>query len=162
MWRCAPRSARRPAPACPATARQRSPRCCSAPRRWPCSSRRGVGLARGRGDGFARLAFAAWVVVAALATTAAAVLVLRMHGEAGLAPVRDAWSATVATLLAWQVLHAVVLGAMAAYLLARIGKGLIGPRSRATLDNVALYGQGAMLQGVLGIALVQWLPRVLG
>jgi cytochrome c oxidase subunit I+III len=112
--------------------------------------------------GFARLALAAWVAVAALATIAAAVLVLRMHGAADLAPVRDAWSATVATLVAWQVLHAVVLGAMAAYLLARIAKGLIGPRSRATLDNVALYGQGAMLQGVLGVALVQWLPRWLG
>jgi cytochrome c oxidase subunit I+III len=112
--------------------------------------------------GFARLVLAAWVVVAALATIAAAAMVLKMHGDAGLAPVRDAWSATVATLVAWQVLHAVVLVAMAAYLLARIGAGLLGPQSRATLDNVALYGQGAMLQGVLGIALVQWLPTMLG
>jgi cytochrome c oxidase subunit I+III len=89
-------------------------------------------------------------------------LVLRMHGAAGLAPVRDAWSATVATLVAWQVFHAVVLVLMAGYAIARIAAGHVGPRSRATIDNVGLYWLGTMLQGALGVALVQLLPRLLG
>ena len=85
-----------------------------------------------------------------------------MHGAAGLAPVRDAWSATVAALVAWQVFHAVVLVVMAGYAIARIGAGHVGARSRATIDNVGLYWHGAMLQGALGVALVQLLPRMLG
>ena len=85
-----------------------------------------------------------------------------MHGAAGLAPVRDAWSATVAALVAWQVFHAVVLAVDGRLRDRPDRRRPVGPQSRATLDNVGLYWQGAMLQGVLGVALVQLLPRLLG
>ena len=51
---------------------------------------------------------------------------------------------------------------MAGYAIARIAAGHVGAQSRATIDNVGLFWQGAMLQGGLGVALVQLLPRVLG
>ena len=51
---------------------------------------------------------------------------------------------------------------MAAYALARIHGGHVGGASRATIDNIALFWQGAALQGLLGIAAVQGLPRWLG
>ena len=71
----------------------------------------------------------------------------------------DAWSATVAALLAYQALHAVVLVAMAAYLAARWGAGLVLPSRRATLDNVTLFWGYAALQGCVVAGVVQWLPR---
>jgi cytochrome c oxidase subunit I+III len=97
----------------------------------------------------------------------AAALACLLHGwglaAAGLAPRADAWSATVATLLAWNGLHVVVLTLMTAYLLARRRAGLLGDRvGRSTGDNVALYAIAAALHGVLTIAIVHGLPAVLG
>jgi len=80
------------------------------------------------------------------------------HADAGLAPRANAWSATVATLLAWQGLHLAILCLMAAYLLARLWCGLLLPRQRATQDNILLFWLFSAAQGVLVLALVQWLP----
>jgi len=87
---------------------------------------------------------------------------LMAQQAAGLAPVRDAWSASVGALVAWQAFHAIVLALMAAYLLARIWSGVLTDRSRATLDATALFWHGVTVQGGIGLAVVQWLPRWLG
>jgi cytochrome c oxidase subunit I+III len=99
-----------------------------------------------------------WAVALA-ATLGAAALALAGHAAAGLAPVRDAWSATVGALLAWQAFHAAVVAFMVLYLLARFAAGRVGPQSRSTLDNTGLFTAASALQGALGLAVVQLLPR---
>jgi cytochrome c oxidase subunit I+III len=99
------------------------------------------------------------IAAAWLAAAAAWALQFRGLAEAGLAPRAEAWSATVATLLAWQGLHLVVLTLMATYLLARRRAGLYTDTvGRSSGDNVALYWAAAAAQGVIAIAVVQWLP----
>ena len=83
------------------------------------------------------------------------------HDAAGLSPRANAWSATVAALLAWQGFHVAVLAVMAAYLLARRLSGRLLLGQRATLDNIALFWHSTLLQGVLALALVQGLPALL-
>ena len=83
------------------------------------------------------------------------------HEAAGLSPRANAWSATVAALLAWQGFHMAVLALMALYLLARRWSGRLVPGQRATLDNIVLFWHYTLLQGVLALAVVQWLPQVL-
>jgi cytochrome c oxidase subunit I+III len=58
-----------------------------------------------------------------------------------------------------QGVHAVTVLALAAWLLARIGAGLLTPRQRASFDNAALLRHGSMAQRVVvGCApqLVAW------
>ena len=163
--RCAPRSARRRARACPPTASPGPSSRCSSPRRW--RSRRRCGARRGpatRGIGplarsWRRSPACSW---RRRRRSRPSVFVLRMHGAAGLAPVRDAWSATVAALVAWQVFHAVVLVADGGL---RDRPDRRRPRRRAEPGDDRQRRPllaGAMLQGALGVALVQLLPRVLG
>jgi cytochrome c oxidase subunit I+III len=95
-------------------------------------------------------------------TAAAFGLLLAGHAQAGLSPRDQAWSATVAALLGWQGLHAVVLLAIGAYLLARSWSGRLQPQARATLDNSSLMWHYVTLQGIATAALVQGLPRLLG
>ena len=83
------------------------------------------------------------------------------HEAAGLSPRANAWSATVAALLAWQGFHIAVLALMALYLVARRWSGRLVPGQRATLDNIVLFWHYTLLQGVLAFAVVQWLPQVL-
>ena len=83
------------------------------------------------------------------------------HEAAGLSPRANAWSATVAALLAWQGFHVAVLAVMALYLLARRFSGRLTAGNRATLDNIALFWHYTLLQGALALAVVQWLPEVL-
>ena len=97
-------------------------------------------------------------LLCALAATAA---LLAGHAGAGLQPVADAWSATVAALLGYQGLHTVLLVVMAGYLAARVLWGHVTPRSRATLDNTALVWHGSAAQGVVTALVVQWLPWVM-
>jgi cytochrome c oxidase subunit I+III len=73
---------------------------------------------------------------------------------AGLAPRRDAWSAAVAALLAYQGLHASVLAPAAIYVAAR---GKLRAASRATLDNVILLWHCGVVQALAGLALLRWL-----
>jgi cytochrome c oxidase subunit I+III len=78
---------------------------------------------------------------------------LGAHGAAGLAPARDAWSAAVAALLAYEGLHAAVLVPAAAYVAAR---GKLRAASRATLDNTILLWHCAVAQALAGLALLRW------
>lgn len=97
------------------------------------------------------------VVVAMACTMAAFAVDLSGHAQAGLAPRAQAWAATVAALLAWQGLHALIVLAMGSYLLARSFSGRLRPDARATLDNTALMGHYVAVQGLAGL----WLVRAL-
>jgi cytochrome c oxidase subunit I+III len=83
------------------------------------------------------------------------------HAAAGLQPAADAWSATVAALLGYQLLHAVLLVVLSGYLAARLAAGLVTPRSRATLDHTALLWHYAAAQGIVIALVVQGLPAVM-
>jgi cytochrome c oxidase subunit I+III len=84
------------------------------------------------------------------------------HAEAGLRPAANAWSATLATLLAYQGFHAVILAVMAVYTLSRLGAGLLQHNARATLDNTALMAHGANLQLLAGTLFLMALPALMG
>ena len=100
------------------------------------------------------------LAAAALAAAGFAVRLLAQL-DAGLAPVRDAWNATLAALVGYEGLHALLLVGMALFLAARFGSGRLQPSARATLDNTALWWQASALQAVFGMALVQALPGLL-
>jgi cytochrome c oxidase subunit I+III len=113
---------------------------------------------RSTGQGMLRAA----VLLAVLCTVGAAVLDVVLHGQAGLSPRADAWSATVAALLSWQGFHAAVLFVMGSYVLARSLAGALHAGARATLDNTALMWHYATAQGLAGFALVRLLPQWMG
>ena len=102
------------------------------------------------------LAGGAQLAVAAAAAIATAAFVVLLRAHAGLAPSAHGWGATIASLLSYQGLHVVLIVVTAAYLVARIGAGLVTPRQRATFDNVALLWWGGCAQGVV----VALLPHV--
>jgi cytochrome c oxidase subunit I+III len=88
-------------------------------------------------------------VVAALVCMLAGVSIdLWAYVEAGLDPVGHAWGATVAALLAYQGLHAVLLAILAPYLWARVRTGRLTAVNRATFDNCALVWHYTTLQAV--------------
>jgi cytochrome c oxidase subunit I+III len=89
---------------------------------------------------------------AALALGACALLV-GSHAEAGLTPRAQAWSATLAALLAYVGLHAALVVLLAGYLAARVATGLLTPRQRATYDNSMLLWGCACVEGVVVAAL---------
>ena len=109
-------------------------------------------------QGLLRLAVALAMVGAVGATG----LELATHWQAGLSPRADAWSATVAALLAWQGFHSLVLIVMGCYVLARSWAGRLRTDARATLDNTALMWHGTVAQALVGMALVRWLPAWMG
>jgi cytochrome c oxidase subunit I+III len=111
-----------------------------------------------RGQGWQRLAIA----LALACMLCSFGLDLRGQVLAGLDPTAHAWGATVAAMLAYQGLHAVLLFILACYLLARSWTGRLTPAGRATLDNCALVWHYATLQGFFIAASVQWLPQVMG
>jgi cytochrome c oxidase subunit I+III len=95
-------------------------------------------------DGWQRTAF-----VLALACMLAGVgLDIGSQAAAGLDPVASAWAATVAAMLAYQGLHAVLLAILAVYLWLRSWCGRLTERNRATLDNCALVWHYTTLQGL--------------
>jgi len=112
-----------------------------------------------RGPALGRVWLAVMVGTAMLCTAGGFGLALEAH--AGLSPKADAWSATVAALMAYQGLHVVVLALMGAYLLARVFTGRIAADARATLDNTTLMWHAATFQAVSTMALVQFLPRLM-
>jgi len=79
---------------------------------------------------------------------------LGSHLSAGLVPSRNAWSAAVAALLAYQGLHVAVLAPAAIYVAAR---GKLREAGRATLDNTILLWHCAVGQALAGLALLQLL-----
>jgi cytochrome c oxidase subunit I+III len=102
----------------------------------------------------------ALVALSLLCAACAWWLDLHSHLDAGLQPTAQAWSATVAMLLAYQALHVAVLALMGSYLLVRSWSGRLRPDARATLDNSALMWHCAAAQGALGALAVQLLPRL--
>jgi cytochrome c oxidase subunit I+III len=110
------------------------------------------------GDGLLRLA----VLLAMAGSIGAFGIDLAAHLQAGLSPRDQAWSATVAALLAWQGLHALVLLTMGSYVMARSWAGILRLDARATLDNSALMWHYVTGQGIAGMALVRLLPQWLG
>jgi len=96
----------------------------------------------------------AWLVgrvaLAALCFLGAAVLAGGAYWSAGLNPRADAWSAGVAVLLAYNLLHAAGLLVAAGYLCARLAAD---KPWRAEWANTALFWHGAVLQGIAGALL---------
>jgi cytochrome c oxidase subunit I+III len=101
------------------------------------------------------------VALATVCAAAASAMLLAGHVQAGLSPRDQAWSATVAALLGWQIFHGAVLLVMGPYVLARSWAGKLKPSARATLDNSALMWHYVTLQGLALVALVQVLPGLL-
>ena len=77
---------------------------------------------------------------------------------AGLEPAANAWSATVAALLAWQGFHAAVLLLMGLYVCARSWRGRLLPQARASLDNTALLWHYVTAQGLAGMGIIHLMP----
>jgi cytochrome c oxidase subunit I+III len=99
-----------------------------------------------------------WVVVALLCLAAAFGLDLRGHALASLRPVANAWSATVAALLAWQGFHVLVLWLMGAYVVARRASEKLLPNARASLDNTVVFWHYVTLQGLAGMGVIYLMP----
>ena len=129
-------------------------------RRTAVVSKAGAGAEAeaGRRQGWQRVA----IMLALACMVGAFAADLRSQGLAGLDPTAHAWGATIAAMLAYQGLHAVLLAILAFYLLARSWTGRLTPTSRATLDNCALVWHYATVQGLVIAATVQWLPKLMG
>ncbi|MES2785183.1 MAG: cbb3-type cytochrome c oxidase subunit I [Pseudomonadota bacterium] len=102
------------------------------------------------------------LVIAMMASVGGIAWDLIAHRQAGLTPRDNAWSATVAALLAWQVFHALVLLVMGAFTLVRSLAGCLRTDARATLDNTALMWHYVTIQGTTAVFLVRWLPQWMG
>jgi cytochrome c oxidase subunit I+III len=87
-----------------------------------------------------------------------------LHSQqlAGLDPTAHAWGATIAAMLAYQGLHAVVLVILALYLCARSWSGRLTAASRASLDNCALIWHYTTLQGLAAATAINLLPALMG
>jgi cytochrome c oxidase subunit I+III len=89
-------------------------------------------------------------------------LVLDLQGwRAGLDPSASAWAAAIAALASYQGLHIALLAVLAPYLALRAWRGRLGPRSRATLDNIALVWHYTTLQGIAAVAVVRLMPLLM-
>ena len=102
----------------------------------------------------------ALVLLALLCLLTAAGLEARGHHLAGLQPVANAWSATVAALLAWQGFHVLVLAVMAGYVCARSWSGKLLPKARASLDNTVVLWHYVTAQGLAGMGIIYLMPLV--
>ncbi|WP_413672816.1 cytochrome c oxidase subunit I [Massilia cellulosiltytica] len=103
-----------------------------------------------------------WLVLAALGCVLASCAV-DVGGllDAGLDPTATAWGAGVAALASYQGLHVVTLAVLAPYLAARAWCGLLGERSRAALDTIALVWHMTTLQGIAGMLVVRLVPLLM-
>jgi cytochrome c oxidase subunit I+III len=95
-------------------------------------------------SGWQRLAF----VLALICMLGGVGIDLASQRASGLDPVATAWGATVAAMLAYQGLHAVLLAILAVYLFARSWSGRLTAINRATLDNCSLVWHYTTLQGL--------------
>ena len=77
---------------------------------------------------------------------------------AGLRPTANAWSATVAAMLAWQGFHVAVLVIMGLYVCARAWSGKLRIDARASLDNTVLLWHYVTVQGLVGIGIIYLMP----
>ncbi|SDF71416.1 MULTISPECIES: cytochrome c oxidase subunit I [unclassified Duganella] len=95
-------------------------------------------------DGWQRAAFA----LALICMLSGVAGEIGAHLAAGLDATATAWAATVAAMLAYQGLHAVLLTILALYLWARSWCGRLSAVNRATLDNCTLVWHYVTLQGL--------------
>ena len=103
-----------------------------------------------------------WLVLAALGCVlASCALDVRGLLAAGLDPTASAWAAAVAALASYQGLHVATLAVLAPYLAARAWCGLLGERSRASLDTIALVWHMTTLQGIAGMLVVRLVPLLM-
>jgi cytochrome c oxidase subunit I+III len=103
-----------------------------------------------------------WLVLAALGCVLAACAVdVRGLLAAGLDPTASAWAAGVAALASYQGLQVATLAVLAPYLAARAWCGLLGERSRASLDTIALVWHMTTLQGIAGMLVVRLVPLLM-
>jgi len=101
-----------------------------------------------------------WVLVmlAMLCLLSAAGLDGWGHRLARLQPVANAWSATVAALLAWQGFHGLVLAVMGLYVCARSWSGKLQAEARASLDNTVVLWHYVTVQGLAGMGIIYLMP----
>jgi cytochrome c oxidase subunit I+III len=71
--------------------------------------------------------------------------------ETDLRPDQHGYAATVYTMIAWQLLHAVLLTFMALYCLARHWCGLIDAQRRNTFDNTRIMWYFCCAQAVIAL-----------
>jgi cytochrome c oxidase subunit I+III len=103
-----------------------------------------------------------WLVLAALGCVLAS-CALDVWGlrAAGLDATASAWAAAVAALASYQGLHVATLLVLAPYLALRAWRGLLGARSRATLDAIALVWHATTVQGIAGLLAVRLVPLLM-
>lgn len=110
-------------------------------------------LRRGR-----KVAVWALVLLAVLCALAAFGMDGRGQQLAGLSPTADAWSATVAAMLAYQGFHVAVLLIMGGYVCARAWTGNLRSDARASLDNTALLWRYVTVQGLAAMGIIFLMP----
>jgi cytochrome c oxidase subunit I+III len=64
-------------------------------------------------------------------------------------PTMHSFGAMAHTLFYWQALHAAVAALMGIYVLARLWRGLVDSRRRATFDHVRIFAHYTAAQGLL-------------
>jgi cytochrome c oxidase subunit I+III len=72
----------------------------------------------------------------------------------GLEPTRHSFGAMSYALFAWQALHVAVITVMGLFVLARLARGLIDSRRRATFDHARLFAHYTAAQGL--VMLLAW------
>jgi cytochrome c oxidase subunit I+III len=106
-----------------------------------------------------RAGFAALILVALLALSAAQALEVAAHWQSGLRPDTSGYGALayLASALQLQVVAAVAV--IGCYTLVRLAAGRLNASRRVTFDTLALLSYYAAGQGVLGLILVHGFPR---
>jgi cytochrome c oxidase subunit I+III len=82
--------------------------------------------------------------------------------RSGLQPQETSHAAMVATVVALQGFYVATLALMALYTLARSFAGKLNAVRRATFDNTMLLWHFTVVQGLLGLAVVHAVPRLVG
>lgn len=106
--------------------------------------------------------FRAVMVLAILSVAAGVTVDLAGHLQTDLRPHQSSYAAATYMIASLQAFYAVTLVLMAGYVLARSFAGKLDGVRRATFDNTMLMWHYATLQGLIGLALVTFFPRVVG
>lgn len=132
---------------------------------WPITSSAlllaGSGLMAAAGRAVGKPALSALVLAALACLGAAFAFDFNGYRLAQLDPTSSAWSAAIATLLAYQGLHVVALLLCGLYLCARAWSGHVTAASRATLDNIGLMWHYTTLQGIAGAVAIHAVPWIM-
>jgi cytochrome c oxidase subunit I+III len=87
---------------------------------------------------------------------------LQLHYQSGLRPTHSGYSAAVYMILSLHGFYCAVLGVMALYTLARVIAGKLNNGRRSTFDNTKLMWQYGVAQGLIGLLIVNFFPRLFG